>query len=432
MTVCIFTYYWPPGGGIAVQRMLKLSKFLPEFGWQPIVVTVKNGSYPYYDESLQAEISPSLKVYRTGSFEPFTFYNFLQGKKGTNTPIVLAGAKETKTPFQRITEYIRANFFIPDARKGWVPYALKQADKIFEQNRPDVIVTTGPPHSSHLIGLALKKKYGVKWVADFRDPWTKNLLYEHMPRTALTIRKDEELEEAVLKNADAIVAVGEGLKKEFAGRNNNVEVVYNGFDEDDFKVAPIEDKEQFTLRHVGNLLLTQNAPVLWQAIKELRQENEAFSKKFVFEIVGGVHPFVQSMLNEYGLNECIRMTGFVTHDKAIAYMKGASCLLFLVANVPHSEMLISGKIFEYLATRKPILALSPAVGDASKLLDICNRNKIISFEDKGKMKEQLLECFNQWMAQKGSIEHEGNEHYAFSRKAQCEKFAGILNQLATK
>src|SRR5579863_2037050 len=169
--VLIFTYYWPPAGGVSVQRFLKFAKYLPEFGWEPIIITVKNGSYPYYDESLLKEISPSLRVYRTKTFEPFELYNLLRGKRGKSLPVVSFGAQR-KTLFQSVTEYIRANYFIPDARKGWNPFAIKQGMEVLSNEKIDAMITTGPPHSAHLIGLKLKEKTGVKWIADFRDPWT--------------------------------------------------------------------------------------------------------------------------------------------------------------------------------------------------------------------------------------------------------------------
>lgn len=425
--VLIFTYYWPPAGGVAVQRFLKFSKYLPEFGWEPIIVTVENGSYPYLDESQVREISPSLKVYRTKTFEPFEFYNLLRGKRGKTVPIVAVGAHQQKSFFQRITEYIRANYFIPDARKGWLPYALKKAEEIMATEKIDAIITTGPPHSTHLIGKKLKEKTGVKWIADFRDPWTKNLMNEFLPRTASANAEDKALESSVLENADIVTVIGDGMKTQFDNVAAKTEVVYNGFDEEDFNIAPISSGEFFSLRHVGNMILSMNVPELWQAISELRNENDAFKKAFRLEIVGDAHASIRAEFEKYNLNDAIHYTGYVDHSKAVAYMKGATCLLFLVSNVKHSEVLVSGKVFEYLATNNRILSIGPIGGNADKLLHDCERDGVIAFEDKKSMKDTLLRYFMDWQGGKG-FQYQGNKHLFYTRRMQCKRLAQILDK----
>lgn len=426
--VLIFTYYWPPAGGVAVQRFLKFAKYLPEFGWQPIIITVENGSYPFTDESQVKEVPSSLQVYRTKTFEPFEFYNLLRGKRGKAVPAVAVGGNRQKSFFEKITEHIRANYFIPDARKGWIPYALKKAEEVLKYDKIDAIVTTGPPHSTHLIGLELKKRTGIKWLADFRDPWTKNLMIEFLPRTASANKKDKELEDAVLQSADAITVISEGMKGQFSNSKSSPEVIYNGFDEADMNVESISTDGYFALRHVGNLILSMNVPELWTAIAELRNENEKFKQSFRLEIVGDAHPLIRSEFEKYGLADAIHDTGYVDHSKAVAYMKGASCLLFLVSNVKYSEVLMSGKIFEYLATRNRILSIGPVNGNADHLLHDCEREGIIAFEDKAKIKITLFQYFEEWM-NGTKFQYTGNKHLFYTRQSQCRRLAQILDKL---
>lgn len=427
--VLIFTYYWPPAGGVAVQRFLKFSKYLPEYGWQPIIITVKNGSYPFADDSLAEQVHPVTQVYRTNTFEPFELYNLLQGKKGKSLPTVSVGSQQQQSWFQKFSEYIRANFFIPDARKGWVKYAVTEAEKIISKEKIDAIITTGPPHSTHLIGLQLKKKFDLQWMADFRDPWTNNLMNEFLPRTSNTIKKDLALETDVLNHADAVSVISEGMKDEFIERAKRVSVIYNGFDDADFNVAPKASAPYFSLRHVGNLIVSMNVPALWQAISELLQEQANFKEKFRLEIIGGIHPSIQESFKQANIQSNITYIGHVPHNVAIAYMKGASCLLFLISDVAKSELLMSGKIFEYIAAKRSILPIGPIHGNAAQLLNRCKRDEMIAFTDKEKMKQTLLNHFNNWQKTQTEFEYSGQEHLLYSRQQQCGELAQLLNQL---
>ena len=357
--VLIFTYYFPPAGGVAVQRFLKFSKYLPEFGWEPIIITVANGSYPYYDESLLKELSPSLKVYRTKTFEPFEFYNMLKGKKGKSMPVVSVGSHRNKSFFQKISEYIRANFFVPDARMGWVSYAIKQAEEIIKSEKIDAIITTGPPHSTHLIGLELKERFGLKWIADFRDPWTGIFYNNILPRTEATKQKDKALETKVLQSADLVTVISPGMKHEFEDSTKRIEVVMNGFDEEDFKTLDVSHNTQdkFTIRYVGNLMASQNVEVLWKAIS-----SADIRKQIKLEFIGRVDDAVKKSIAENGLNDCVSYIDFVDHGKAIELMQEASMLLFVIPDVKDGALILTGKLFEYLASKSEIISFGPVNG----------------------------------------------------------------------
>ncbi len=425
--VLIFTYYFPPAGGVAVQRFLKFSKYLPEFGWEPIIVTVANGSYPYYDESLLKEISPSLKVYRTKTFEPFEFYNMLKGKKGKAMPVVSVGSHQNKSFFQKISEYIRANFFVPDARMGWVTYAVKQAEEIIKSEKIDAIITTGPPHSTHLIGLELKEKFGFKWIADFRDPWTGIFYNNILPRTESTKQKDRALETKVLQTADLVTVISQGMKHEFEDRAKKIEVVMNGFDEEDFLKSEVRNQksEMFSIRYVGNLMASQNVEVFWKAIRELRIAN--FELRI--EFIGRVDDAVKKSISENGLNDCVSYIDFVDHNKAVQLMQEASMLLFVIPDVKDNALILTGKLFEYLASKSEMISIGPVNGNANEVLKQTGRKAMIGFADEAETKRQLQAAINYFTQTKAAYKYSDNSEQVFSRRNQTSILSQLLQSL---
>lgn len=424
--VLIFTYYFPPAGGVAVQRFLKFSKYLPQFGWEPIIVTVKNGSYPYYDESLLNELSPDLKVYRTDTFEPFELYNLLKGKKGKAMPVVSVGVQQKRSLFQRLSEYVRANYFIPDARKGWVPYAIKQAEEIFKTELIDAVITTGPPHSTHLIGLQLKKKYGIKWVADFRDPWTGIFYNNILPRTDSTKQKDKALETQVLQTADLVTVISPGMKKEFESRANAIEVLMNGYDEHNFE-QPVEQAASsvFTIRYVGNLMASQNATGFWNALKRLKQEGYNFKLEFI----GRVDEPIKESIAQNNLSDISKYIDFVKHQQAINLMQNADMLLFAIPNVKDNTLILTGKLFEYLASKSNIISYGPVIGNAAEILQSTGRNNMIDFTDSIGSYNQLKNALDYYAQHKHGYKYNNGAEKVYSRKNQAGLLSGLLNKL---
>ncbi|MFN8286753.1 MAG: glycosyltransferase [Chitinophagales bacterium] len=419
--VLIFTYYWPPAGGVSVQRFLKFTKFLPEFGWQPIIVTVANGSYPYTDESLLQQVDKSVKVYRTKTFEPFEFYNLLRGKKGKALPVVSVGAAKNKSFFQRFSEYIRANFFVPDARVGWVKYAIKQAEEILKTEKIDAIVTTGPPHSTHLIGLDLKQRFTVKWIADFRDPWTGIFYNDILPRTEATRKKDSELETRVLNTADHVTVISPGMKKEFESRAKNIEVVFNGYDEEEFATETKTTNNAFTIRYVGNLMASQNAALLWQTINTLSKEH-----KLRIELVGRVDEEVKRSIAEAGIASLVSYRDFVDHHTAIGLMKTADLLLFAIPDVKGNELILTGKLFEYLASKTEMISFGPVQGNAADILKQTGRKAMIDFKDGAEIQKQLNDALRYFAENKGGYKYSTTAHEVFSRRNQTKELAALL------
>jgi glycosyltransferase involved in cell wall biosynthesis len=425
--VLIITYYWPPGSGPGVQRFLKFSKYLREFGWEPIILTVENGSYPSVDASLEKEVPPNLKVVKTKTFEPFQWYNLLKGKKGKSTGVGMVGLQNPSL-FQKLALHIRANCFVPDARKGWKKYALKSAQEIVQTDGVDAIITTGPPHSAHLIGLELKKETELPWVADMRDPWTTIFYNSDFPRTESTKRKDKSLEDLVLRTADAITVVSKGLEQEFSDRNSAISVIYNGYDEDDIPLSIPKRNERFTISYVGNFMPNQNPNVLWELLAELKEEVVGFSKDLQLFFTGNVDDSIVKSVCEKGLGKQLKIAPFIPHKEAVKRMSAADVLLFVIPESKGNKLIITGKLFEYLATGNPILSIGPVSGDAAELLKDAQRTPMNSFTDKAAVKSQLLSFYQNWKEGK-SEKVESSQLAKFTRRELTRKLADKLNEL---
>jgi glycosyltransferase involved in cell wall biosynthesis len=328
--VLIITYYWPPASGSGVQRFLKFSKYLRDFGWEPVILTVKNGTYVAYDDSLLNDIPKDVKVFKTKTFEPFGFYSMLANNKASKSKGSTGLQKDTF--LQKLLIYIRANFFIPDARKGWYNFACKKAVEIIETEAIDAIITTGPPHSTHLIGYFLKDKIRLPWIADMRDPWTTVFYNEFFPRTKSTQKKDKNLEDLVLKSADLVTVVSKGMNYEFKDRANKIRTIYNGFDEVDFKTKESSRSSKFTITYTGNFFQSQNIELLWKCIDDLTKEDASFKENLSFNFVGNVDKQILDSLHRYNLSTFLEIEGFLPHDIAIDRMLSSSLLLLIIPN----------------------------------------------------------------------------------------------------
>lgn len=430
--VLIITYYWPPGSGPGVQRFLKMSKFFSEFDWEPTILTVNNGSYPSTDESLVDEVPKEIEVYRTKAIEPFTIFNLLTGKKGKQVGVGLIGLQEKESLVKRISLHIRANLFLPDARRGWIPFAFKKAKKLNKKLNFDAVVTTGPPHSSHLIGFRLKKRLGIPWLADMRDPWVNSFFNAALPRTKLSKRIEQKYEDKVVKNADFITVVSPGLKTEFEDRNKNIDVVYNGFDQEDIPEIEKQKSRKFSLSYIGNFKPNQNVDALWEAIRELCEEIPGFKEHFNISLTGNVDPGIKKKLEEKDLLRISNIQPFVPHKEATKLMNQTQLLLFIVPKAEGNQLIITGKLFEYIAIRSPILSIGPMDGDASKILSQAGRDAMIDYSDTDQIKLQINTYYQKWLEQdKYNFKHSTSDFRKFSRYASAEQFAEILKTLCS-
>jgi len=379
--VLIITYYWPPSGGAGVQRWLKFAKYLPEFGWQPIILTVdpEYASYPQRDESLAKEIGSDCLVYTTKSFELYNLYKLVSGKK----EVPYGGfANESKEGlFQKISKFLRGNFLLPDPRKGWNKYALKKASELIKEFKIDTVVTTSPPHSTQLIGLKLKQQFNIRWIADLRDPWTDIYYYNQFNHTALASRIDKNYERKVVEKADLLITVSEDVKRIFAEKSGlpiaeKTVVIPNGFDEDDFRISNIPTETKKIVTYTGTISEAYDVDCLLEALCLLSEDSKS---QLLIRFVGKVPASVETKFRSTGLE--IELVGYVDHCKSIEYLLRSDLLLLVIPKVKNNKGILTGKFFEYLASQKPILAIGPTDGDLAKIIQETNCGKLFDYED---------------------------------------------------
>lgn len=425
--VLIISYYWPPGSGSGVQRFLKFSKYLNQFGWEPVILTVKNGNFSSLDFSLQSEIPDNTLVFKSKSFEPYYWYNLLFGKKikkSTSGSIGLASG----SIFSKLALYIRANLFIPDARIGWNYFAFKKAQEILRNHQIDAVISTGPPQSSHLIAEKIKAKYNLPWIVDLRDPWTSVFYNSLFPKTERTIVKDKKIEDRIVKNADALSVVSSGLVEEFKGRNSNINLIYNGYDETDFEEQTVvKDKDSFVITYVGNFMASQNVESFWFVLSKLIDSNIDFRDRLKIKIVGNADELILNSISEFGLESFSEIVGFVDHKKAIQYMQESNLLLFVIPDADQNQKIITGKLFEYLASGNDILSYGPTNGDASSILEEMGKTKMLDYKDIEGVENQITQCFNKKGKEKSISVPLKIKNY--SRKSLTQQLSKLLDSL---
>jgi glycosyltransferase involved in cell wall biosynthesis len=428
--ILIITYYWPPAAGPGVQRFLKTAKFLPEFGWKPYILTVKDGTYSSTDDSLENDIPEEAEVFKTKTKEPFKIYEKITGNKGSSKSVGMINLNNSKNPIKKLSLFIRANCFIPDPRKGWKKYAVEKAAELIKKEDISIVITTSPPHSTHLIGLSLQEKYNIKWIADFRDPWTNLYFNKMLPRTKRTIIKDKALENKVVSKADYITVISKGLQKEFKDRNSNIGLIYNGFDEDDIpKKINLNKDKCFKIAYVGNFKPNQNISAFWQAISELMQENHSLQDIIRIEFTGNTDNRVNAFVEKYQLEKNVTFNDYVKHHEATQIMSNSDLLLFVVPKAENNKLIITGKLFEYLATRNPILSIGPVDGNASSIINEAERDKMLDYGNVQAIKNTIKKYIDIWHQEPKKFKHNDDDIMNYSRKVLTKKLAEIFNRL---
>lgn len=415
------TYYWPPSGGAGVQRSLKFAKFLPEFAVIPTVLTVAEDSatYPITDFSLNSEVSEALTIIRTKSKEPFNTYSKLSGKK----EVPRSGfANSDKSGFlEKLMRFIRGNFFLPDARRGWNKYAIEAASKLIENNKIDVILTTSPPHSSQLIGLKLKEKYGLPWIADLRDPWTDIYYYKDMYPTWLAKKIDSRYERRVLENADKVIVTSENTKHLFLQKSKKIRpkdivILPNGFDLEDFPVI-IPSNKAFTISYTGTISETYDIETFADACKSVIYNNNL---KIKIQFIGQFSSSIRQTMERAEISNFCEFIPPVNHTNSIEFLLRSDSLLLLIPNTKNNQGIIPGKLFEYLGAKKPIIGIGPQEGDAAKIIANCNAGKMIQFGDVEELSNYLNQLYEKWENNRLPLSNQNVEKY--SRKT----LAGLL------
>ncbi|MDO6813475.1 glycosyltransferase [Tenacibaculum soleae] len=423
MKVLIITYYWVPAGGSGVQRWLKFVKYLRDFNIEPVVYTVDEAKYPILDESLANDIPKGIEVIKKAIWEPNDFLSIFK-KKETKTSAGFLNPNPTF--FGKILQYIRANYFIPDARKYWIKPSVKYLEKYLSENKIDAIITTGPPHSLHLIGLHLKKKTNVKWIADFRDPWTDIDYFHQLPLTKKAIKKHHQLEKEVLKNADASLVVGKKMKANYEVFSDRIHVVTNGYDSEEKTNNQSVLDSKFSITHIGLMNADRNPKMLWTALAELSEENTDFKNDLEIKLIGKLSDDVVTDLKKYDFKNVTRIN-YVPHKEVQQYQRASQVLLLAVNNVPSAKGIITGKIFEYLQAKRPILAIGPEDGDLGEILAKTNAGTIVDFDKKEKLKKVVSDLYKKYQQNSLTVSSVNIEQY--HRKELTKQLSIILKQV---
>ena len=420
--VLIITYYWPPAGGSGVQRWLKLTKYLPKHNWKPIIYTPENPYFEVKDEALLNDIPAEAKIWKTPIWEPYALKDKLFGiGSESQSAGVITNKKSLKN---KLLNWVRGNIFIPDPKIYWVKPSIKVLLKKIKEEGIEHIITTGPPHSMHLIGLGLKKEMqNLKWIADFRDPWSELDLLEEFHLSNSSRKKHQDFEKQVLQNADVTLTVSETWVKDLKRLGGNrVELITNGYDTADFELKPkINDK--FIIGHYGLLNHIRNPKNLWKTLNSLCEENTEFNNKLELHFSGNIDAEVILEIESHPyLKAKVKQLGYLSHAEVLEEYNEASVLLLLLFNSQSGVGNYPGKIFEYFAAKRAILAFGPEDSDAEKLIKKTKTGMYFSY-DETKLKDDILDLFKN----KNQFNLKNTE--SFSREKLTKDLSDLLNNI---
>ncbi|HPM39917.1 MAG TPA: hypothetical protein PK371_03365 [Bacteroidales bacterium] len=430
MNILIITYYWPPAGGSGVQRWLYMANHLADIPGNNVTVFVPDTQdYQILDPTLSADVSPKLTIIKGPIWDPAHFYNKAAGEKN-KIGLGMSTTSNQKSFIQKLGLWLRANVFIPDSRIFWVKPSYKFLKKHIEQNNIDVIVTTGPPHSIHLIGLKLKQYFKEKiiWVADFRDPWSEIDYINVLKPSIFALNKIKKYESTVLRNADIITTIGNDLGNKFKKINNkiNIQIIENGYEKKFFKKDILNTApSKFNILHLGVLSPTRNPRNLWKAIGEIKEQNKQFSNLSKIELIGNIDGSIITEINKNNLQDITHILPPVSHQESINYENDAAILLLIINNTSSAKSIITGKIFEYFAAGRPILGIGPTDGDAAMILGNSEYAKMIDWDDLEGIKDFILNIYKKYIdGDRLIIDYPQKEIY--SRENLAKKFYNIL------
>ena len=436
--VLIISYYWPPTGGSGVQRWVKFAKYLPAEGWQPVIYTPENPEQLAVDASLEAEVPTEAEIIRRRIVEPYEMYKKLLRKSGHSKEAVEVNPvnAQNKSFLQKVAMWIRGNFFRPDPRCLWIRPSVRFLKKYLKEHPVDLIVSTGPPQSMHMIGRKLARETGLPWIADFRDPWTKIFYFKHLSMTRATERWHHKMEKKVLDDATAVVAVSPLVQQDFQAMTQTpVELITNGFDECDFHQEPFKmaeggPQQLFTITHTGLFAADGNPTVLWEVLAEKCRTCEEFRKSLRINLIGKTDEQIIKAAHDAGLGENVYDLGYQHHARAVDEQRKASLLILPLRKEPEYKAVLPGKLFEYMASYRPILGIGQPDGAMSMILDSTKTGVVFDWEDKVAIAKYIDECWEKHL--EGSLRVEGSDISQFTRRNLTRRMAQLFDKLTDK
>jgi len=424
--VLIISYYWPPAGGISVLRILKFVKYLRRFGWEPVVCVPEGADYIYEDHNNFKDIPEDLTVLKTKIIEPFKAFKLLSGRKKTDTNNPVYGNNAKKSFIDNFAIWIRGNFFIPDARAMWIKPTVKFLSKYIEENKIDAILTDGPPHTNTMIGQKLSEKYGIPWLADFQDPWTQVDYYKLLKISKWADSKHREMEQKVFRTAAKITIASPTWAKDLESIGAmNVDVIYYGYDEDDFKDLKKQEHSDFVISHTGILGKDRKPDVLFKVLKDLKDELPGFEKKLKIKFAGPVEQCVRDSIKENRLESNYEELGNIPRKEALTLNLSSQILLLPINKADNAAGRIPGKLYEYLRAKVPVLCFGPVDGDVAKILKDTNAGITVPYDDYDEIKQFIVDTFNHKKPLKNNFDIS-----IFTNENQTEKIAGFLDEIS--
>ena len=433
--VLIISYYWPPTGGSGVQRWVKFAKYLPSEGWQPVIYTPENPEQLAVDESLAAEVPEAAEVVKTRIIEPYELYKKLLRRSGHSKEAVEVNPvnAQNKSLLQKAAMWVRGNLFRPDPRCLWIGPSVRFLKKYLSEHPVDLIVSTGPPQSMHMIGLRLSRETGLPWIADFRDPWTKIFYFKHLSMTPATERWHKKMEKMVLDEASAVVAVSPLVQQEFQAMTDTpVELITNGFDECDFSSEQCTQayggaSQEFTITHTGLFAADGNPTVLWDVLAEKCHADEAFQKLLRIKLIGKTDDQILKALKDRGLESSLINMGYQIHSVAVEQQRQASVLILPLRKEPEYKAVLPGKLFEYLASQRPILGIGQPDGAMAMIVNETGTGTVIDWNDKEGISQYIEQCWKRHL--EGRLSSDGADLSRFTRRSLTRRMAGLFDKI---
>ena len=416
-----------------MQRWLKFVKYLREFGWEPIVFTPENPETPVDDATLLKEIPDGIQVIKNKIWEPYSFYKTLTGRKKEKIQTAFLQEKKVSGNFmENVSVWVRGNLFIPDARKFWIKSSVKFLKNYLQTEKIDALVSTGPPHSTHLIAMKLKQELGLPWLADFRDPWTNIDYYQDLKLGKRADKIHHQLEKMVLQQADAVTVVSQGMVKDFSAIvEREYHFIPNGFDAEDMQVSKsqIELDKRFSITHIGSLTKSRNPEKLWQVLGELVNENSEFTTDLLIHNIGKLDFSAKEAIKKNGLEMQLQTTDYLPHDEVIKKQREAAVLLLLINDTPNANLILTGKIFEYLASGRPIVCIAPPDGDAAKIIEETKCGVVFDFSETEKLKMEILKMYYDFKS--GKLKTNCSNIEKYERRSLTGEMAKVLENLTS-
>jgi len=426
--VLIITYYWPPSGGIGVHRCLKFAKYLREFGWEPVICTADGAEYPVIDEGNFKDVPPGATILKTKIWEPYNLFKFISGKKKEERIHNVFLEEEKPSLAHKLGIWIRGNIFIPDARKFWIRPSVKYLSRYLKENPVDALFTNGPPHSTHMIAYGVKKNTGIPWHSDFQDPWTQVDYFPQLMLNPVSKKIHAAMEQRIFRFADKITICSDTWKTDLESIGaKDVGVIVWGYDEDDFKNISVSLSPKFTLSHFGSLGPDRNAKTLWKALSVLANEEKEFAEDLEIELVGFIGHAIVDDIASLGLSANLKLSSHISRDETLRRMCQSQVLLLILNDMPNVNGRLPGKLFEYLASRRPALVIGPAASDASKIVHSVNAGYTCEFEDLEKTISTVKELYRKY--KEGTLTPNETDISKYSNRNLTKKLAGYLDKI---